>query len=104
MKRVRLNSGRILVPALLSLLLCGIVAAEFPELLSLTDNTVNDFTVRAASSLVLPALPHAGGPVRIVDIDSATPASALLFSRLRLFEMAALLTPEPLILHCILRM
>jgi hypothetical protein len=36
--------------ALVSLLLCAIVAAELPELLSLTDNTANDFTVRSADS------------------------------------------------------
>jgi len=30
-------------------LLCGIVSSELPELLSLTDNTSNDFTIRKAS-------------------------------------------------------
>jgi len=31
-------------------LLCGIVSAELPELLSLTDNTSNDFTIRKANA------------------------------------------------------
>jgi hypothetical protein len=45
MPSARIKIGKILVPILVSLLLCGIVAAEFPELLSLTDNTANDFTI-----------------------------------------------------------
>lgn len=37
-----------LVPIIVGLLLCGLMAVELPELLSLTDNTSNDFTVRQA--------------------------------------------------------
>ena len=35
---------------MVGLLLCGLVTAELPELLSLTDNTANDFTLRKAST------------------------------------------------------
>jgi hypothetical protein len=35
---------------IVGLLLCGLVAAELPELLTLTDNTANDFTVRKGST------------------------------------------------------
>lgn len=42
--------------ALVSLLLCAIYASELPELLSLTDNTANDYVLRRADSLVLPVL------------------------------------------------
>ena len=45
--------------ALLSVLLCAILASEFPELLSLTDNTANDYAVPNADSLVLPVLDSA---------------------------------------------
>lgn len=45
--------------ALVSLLLCGIFASELPELLSLTDNTANDFTMRSANLLVAPVLDSA---------------------------------------------
>jgi len=46
MSRRRLTSARILFPVIASLLLLGIVGAELPELLSLVDNTSNDFMVR----------------------------------------------------------
>ncbi len=46
--------------ALVSLLLCAIYASELPELLSLTDNTANDFTLRSADSLVSLLLDSAG--------------------------------------------
>jgi hypothetical protein len=42
--------------ALVSLLLCAIFASELPELLSLTDNTANDYELRSADSLVSPVL------------------------------------------------
>ena len=42
----RHRSGRILLAAVASLLVLGIVGAELPELLSLVDNTSNDFMVR----------------------------------------------------------
>ena len=46
MSRRRLTSARILFPVIASLLLLGIVGAELPELLSLVDNTSNDFMIR----------------------------------------------------------
>jgi hypothetical protein len=45
--------------ALVSLLLCAVFASELPELLSLTDNTANDYTLRRADSLVSPVLDSA---------------------------------------------
>jgi hypothetical protein len=51
---VRTIMVRTLGIALVSLLLCAIFASELPELLSLTDNTTNDFTVRNADSLFSP--------------------------------------------------
>jgi hypothetical protein len=41
--------GRVVFCSLVFVLLCGIVSSELPELLSLTDNTSNDFTFRKAS-------------------------------------------------------
>ena len=48
--------GRTLGVALVSVLLCAIVASELPELLSLTDNVANDYTLRRADSSVSPVL------------------------------------------------
>ena len=43
--------GKLLMSAMVFVLLCGIVASELPELLTLTDNPTNDFTVCKASSV-----------------------------------------------------
>ena len=40
---------RLLLSLAVCLLLCGIASAEIPELLSLIDNTSNDFTISNAS-------------------------------------------------------
>lgn len=45
MLRPRSTAAMLLVSIIVSVLLCGIVAAELPELLTLTDNTSNDFTI-----------------------------------------------------------
>jgi hypothetical protein len=45
--------------ALVSLLLCAVFASELPELLSLTDNTANDFTMRRADWSISPFLDSA---------------------------------------------
>jgi len=98
----RISIGKILARALLCLLLCGIVAGEFPELLSLTDNATNDFTVRGARSVVPTVRLNTSKHVRIADRDSV-PASNLLFSRLSPFEKAELIPSDVFILHSILR-
>jgi hypothetical protein len=100
MQRGRTNIGMILVRALVLLMLCGIVAGEFPELLSLTDNATNDFTVRKADPAVAPTLVHARH-VRKADIDSYT--CALEFSRASSFETAELVPSRAFILHFVLR-
>jgi hypothetical protein len=94
---------KLLVWSLFSILLCGIVASEFPELLSLTDNTANDFTIGKTNTEGLHALPDARGPVRIADINSSVPAATLLHSPLIPFEKAAPVPSELFILHSVLR-
>jgi hypothetical protein len=104
MARARLKIVGLLVPALLSLLLGGIVAAEFPELLSLTDNTANDFTICKVKPLSVHDVRDAGRAVRTIDMDSTRSASARLLSHLRLLEEAgSLLTSEAVILRPVLR-
>jgi hypothetical protein len=99
----RTKIRKILVASLVCLLLCGIVASEFPELLTLTNDTSNDFTVRNANTAGLRALPDAHRPVRVADINSSAPAAILLQSRLIAFEKAAPVPSELFILHSILR-
>jgi len=101
MARARLKIVGVLVPALLLLLLCGIVAAEFPELLSLTDNTANDFC--KVKTLGSHDFPEASRAARTVDIDSSWAVSALLYSRLKPSEQGSLLAPKVIILHPVLR-
>jgi hypothetical protein len=98
----RISIGKILARALLCLLLCAIVAGELPELLSLTDNATNDFTVSGARPVVPPVRLNASKHVRIADKDSA-PAPNLLFSRQSPFKKAELVPSDVLILYSILR-
>ena len=102
MVRKRISIGKILARALLCLLLCGIVAGELPELLSLTDNATNDFTVSGARSVVPPVRLNVSQNGRIADKDSA-PASDFLFSRESPFEKAELVPSDVFILYSILR-
>ncbi len=93
---------KILVASLVVLLLCSIVASEFPELLSLTDNTSNDFTLRKINTERLGALSDAGGPVRIADLNSSVLATTLVHSPLIPLEKAPV-SSELFILHSVLR-
>ena len=52
MSRRRTRIVGIVAQVIVFLVLCGIVGGEFPELLSLTDNTSNDFTVRKTNPVV----------------------------------------------------
>ena len=49
-------TARLLISVVATLLLLGVVAAEFPELLSLVDDTTNDFVVRKAGHGDAPTL------------------------------------------------
>jgi hypothetical protein len=98
----RMIAVRMLITALVTLLLCGIVAAELPELLSLTDVTANGFTMRRADSLVLPVFQSAKD-VQKAAIDFDNPALDSHFSRAGAFEKAALVLAPPFILHSVLR-
>jgi hypothetical protein len=72
---------RTLGVALVSLLLCAIFASELPELLSLTDNTANDFAMRSADSSVWPVLDSARNVRKAaIKFDNSTQDS--LFGRL----------------------
>jgi hypothetical protein len=95
--------GRILGPALALLLLCGIAAAEVPELLSLTDNTSNDFSVCKADPLVLSVRFEATRGNPVVDSDSNASAPNFLFSHLNPFDQAILVPSEQFLLHAVLR-
>jgi hypothetical protein len=103
MARGRTHIGVVFVSALVFLLLCGIVAGEFPELLSLTDNPTNDFTLRRTHDVALPVLVDAHRQVRAVDINLIDPASDPLFFRLGAFQKAILFRPLLFILHTVLR-
>jgi hypothetical protein len=98
----RIIIGKILARALLCLLSCGIFAGELPELLTLTDNATNDFSVAGSRPVVPPVRLNASKSVRIADKDSAL-APNLLFSRLSPFEKAELVPSDVFIFYSILR-
>jgi hypothetical protein len=98
----RISVGKILARALVCLLMCAIVAGEFPELLSLIDNTSNDFTVRSAHSVVPLVRLTASKRVRIA-VNNSAPAPNLFFSHLSPFENAELVPSDVFIRYSILR-
>jgi hypothetical protein len=101
--RARTNIGKILGPALVFLLLCGIVGGEFPELLTLTDNTANDFTFGRTKTVVLRVSLDASRHARIADVVSNTPAPGSPFWHLLPSEKATMVPSELSILHSVLR-
>jgi hypothetical protein len=88
--------------ALVSLLLCAIVASELPELLSLTDSAANDFTVRSADSLVWP-VSHTAKIVRKAAINFSNSTQDRPFERLGALEKTELAPSLRLILYFVLR-
>ena len=90
------------VTAIVGLLLCGIVAAELPELLSLADNTSNDFTVCKVSLSLLPTAKSVQN-VQKAAIDLKDSSHNSLFLHLAPFVGAELIPALLFILHSILR-
>jgi hypothetical protein len=74
----RTHVRNLLTPALLFLVLSVIVCAEIPELLTLTENTTNDFTVRTTTPVDAHVFLKANNFVGIAGADSPS-ASGLLF-------------------------
>jgi hypothetical protein len=104
MERRRLRYCKSVASALVCLLLCGtIVAAEFPELLSLTDNTANDFTVRRINSSVSTIQRCAGTPARLAALHSNVSATDLPFLCWSLFERETLSCSNFVTTHFVLR-
>ena len=65
----RPRSATILIAAIVALVSCAVVAAELPELLSLTDSIANDFTVRNTSTS------HTTTRLIAANYDSVQPGS-----------------------------
>jgi hypothetical protein len=103
MIRKRANIGRIFAQVIVFLLLCGIVCGELPELLALTDNTTNDFTIRKMNSAISPRLRNASRRVRVADVIEPTiTAHDILFQHFHPFERAAF-SSDAFILGTVLR-
>jgi hypothetical protein len=99
----RTQIGKIFTPGLFVLLLCVIVLVQFPELISLNEDTTNDFIIRKANIADSLAVPDACRHQRITDIVAESPALASLFLRLSQFETVALVPTQLSILHSVLR-
>jgi hypothetical protein len=103
MARARTNIRKILVPALVSLLLCGIVVGKLPELVSLSDNTANDFAIRRTDSVASRPLLGVSRQVRAADIDSNICVPELHFSPVNPLEKTELVPSNAFFLHSALR-
>jgi hypothetical protein len=93
---------RMLFASLATLLLCVVINSELPELLSLTDNTTNDFTMSSAKPLVLPVLYQATDIPKRAKVFRTPPLDSL-FSCLSTSEKAALVPSVLFILYSVLR-
>jgi len=103
MIRKRASIGRMFPHVIVFLLLCGIVGGEFPELLALTDNTTNDFTIRKMNSVISPRLRNAGRHVRVAAVvEPNITTHDILFLHLHPFERAAF-SSDAFILGTVLR-
>ena len=103
MKRKRASIDRIFTQVIVFLLLCGIVGGEIPELLTLTDNTTNDFTIRKMDSVISPHLRNASRRIRVADVvELKITAHDILFQHLHPFERAAF-SSDAFILGTVLR-
>jgi hypothetical protein len=103
MRRTRTNIGRILVPALVLLIFCGIVAAEFPELLTLTDSSRNDFTIRKVDSKASTIQDSASTHSRLAELSFNSPAIDLLFLSLRPIQSRTLVSSDIVTPYFVLR-
>jgi len=94
--------GRVLFSFAVCLLLCAIVYAEVPELLSLTDNAFNDFTIsKAGTRECTPTLGtaiHKSVPVDTKNFDcgASTRSTAT-------FVDADAISSDLFVLHSVLR-
>ena len=95
--------GKLIVPAVVVLLLCVIVTMEFPEFLTLTDDTTNDFTIRKTITVDSLVLSLSGHHRQITDTDFDSPAPELLSSLLGPVAKVALASSKLFILHSDLR-
>ena len=102
MKLTRSQIGNILITALVSAVLLGIVSSELPKPLSLTDNAANYFTVLKTIK-VSPSLPDACRPIRNFEMDPSHPWAALHSSGLNPFGKVAPHSSGFFILYSILR-
>jgi hypothetical protein len=95
--------GKLIVPVVVVLVLGVVVTMEFPEFLTLTDDTTNDFTIRKTVSVELLVPPLSGGHRQTSGIDLNIPEPELLSSLLIPVEKTALASSSLFILHSELR-
>jgi hypothetical protein len=103
MMRKRASIARMFAQVIVFLLLCGIVGGEFPELLALTDNTTNDFTILKMNSVISPRLRNASRHVRVAGVvEPNITAHDILSQHFHPFERAAF-SSDAFILGTVLR-
>jgi hypothetical protein len=94
--------ARLMFSAIAFVLICGIVSAELPECLSLTDNTTNDFTVRKNVSIEHIHLLRAAkqGPFQVV-LTTVKPSATELWTAT--VKGASAICTRLFIFHSVLR-
>jgi len=103
MTRARSHDGKIVVLVLVVLMLCVIVTVELPELLTLVDNTSNDFTVRKINTADSFVLQVVSNHPQSAFIEFCSSAPELPFSHLNPFEKARPVSSRLFVLYSDLR-
>jgi hypothetical protein len=86
MQHNRSRYRKIIVPVLVILMLCIVVTLEFPELLTLTDNTSNDFAVRRTNTSDQLVLQVSSRHQRSTDVEFYSSAPEVALSHVCSFE------------------
>jgi hypothetical protein len=91
-----------LLPVIAGMLLCGCVAAELPELLSLADNTSNDFTIRQPGSRECASMLSAANH-ELISADMKDPEFGTHLRHSATLRRANHLSPELVVLYVVFR-
>jgi|SRR5215469_2285820 len=93
--------GRLCFSILVCSLLCGVVSAELPELLSLTDNTSNDFTISKPSGREL--IPKLSTAIHESASYAKNPVYFALSHSERTFVSTGTVSADVFVLYSVLR-
>jgi hypothetical protein len=97
------NTGKVVPRVVVCLLLCGLFAGELPELLTLVDNTANDYTICSAGPASSTVSPIAKKRVQIADSNCNMRAPEFFSSLMRPLKKNVIVSSDAFVLDSVLR-